>query len=143
MSVGINRVILVGHLGRDPELRRTADGAAVCEMSLATSERWRDRDNQPQERTEWHRVVAWHRVAENCAEYLRKGSPCSVEGKLQTFSWVDKDGVKRYTTKVVANRVVFLSGHGGRRSERREDDPPESPPPNYGRDREGDDEIPF
>lgn len=107
MSVGINQVILIGHLGRDPEIREVT-GGAVCELSLATNEKWRDAKGEDREHTEWHRVVVWNRLAENCAQYLRKGDPCYVEGKLQTASWVDDRGVKRYRTKVLARRVVFL-----------------------------------
>lgn len=140
--MGINKVILVGHLGRDSELRHTVDGATVCNMSLATSEKWRDRNEQPQERAEWHRIVAWHGIAENCAKYLRKGSPCCVEGKLQTFSWIDKEGAKRYTTKIVASRVVFLSsGQGGRHAAHHENE--SDAPSSYTQQLKSDDDIPF
>lgn len=106
MSGSLNKVILVGNLGRDPEIRSTQNGDKVANLSIATSERWRDRDNQIQERTEWHRVVIFGRVAEIAERYLKKGSKVLVEGKLQTRRWTDNAGQERYTTEVV------LSGFG-------------------------------
>ena len=115
----VNKVILVGNLGRDPELRYTQGGSAVTNFMLATNEKWRDKDGNNQERTEWHRIVVWGRSAENCAQYLQKGSSVFVEGRLQTREWEDKDGNKRSTTEINALSVQFLgsrSGGGGRGS---------------------------
>lgn len=104
----INKVILVGNLGRDPEVRYTADGRAVANFSIATSERWKDRNSgEMQERTEWHRIVAFGRLGEICGEYLTKGRQVYIEGRLQTTSW-EKDGVTRYTTEVVASEMKML-----------------------------------
>ena len=109
----VNKVILIGNLGRDPELRYTQGGSAVANFTLATNERWRDKDGNNQERTEWHRIVVWGRTAENCAQYLQKGRSVYVEGRLQTREWEDKDGNKRNTTEVNALAVQFLGGRGG------------------------------
>jgi single-strand DNA-binding protein len=108
----VNKVILIGNLGRDPELRFTRDGQGVANFTLATNERWRDKEGQNQERTEWHRIVVWGKQAENCAQYLQKGRSCYVEGRLQTREWEDKEGNKRQTTEVVAQNVTFLGGRG-------------------------------
>lgn len=105
---GVNKVIIVGRLGQDPEIRYTQGGSAVSNFSVATSENWTDKEGQKQERTEWHRVVVWGKAAENCAQYLGKGRQVFVEGRLQTRQWEDKDGNKRYTTEVIANTVQFL-----------------------------------
>lgn len=105
---GINKAIIVGRLGRDPELRYTPDGTAVANFSVATSEEWKDKNSgEKKERTEWHRIVAWRRLGEICGEYLSKGRQVYVEGKLQTRSW-EQDGVTRYTTEIVATDVQFL-----------------------------------
>jgi single-strand DNA-binding protein len=105
---GINKVILIGRLGNDPEVRYTPDGTAVANFSVATSDEWTDKaTNEKRERTEWHRIVAWRRLGEICGEYLSKGRQVYVEGKLQTRSW-EKDGVTRYTTEIVASDVQFL-----------------------------------
>lgn len=158
----VNKVILVGNLGADPELKYTPTNRAVCNLSVATNEVWKDKGGQKQEKTEWHRVTVWGEQAENCSKFLTKGRMVYVEGKLQTRSWDDKDGKKRYSTEVVADRVVFLGGGagaengggggGGRRSgggrpgwgEETQQPPSEpsdgggsGPPP------AGDDEIPF
>jgi len=109
----VNKVILVGNLGRDPELRYIQSGQAVANFSLATSDRWRDKEGNNQERTEWHRIVVWGKSAENCAQYLQKGRSVYVEGRLQTQEWEDKEGIKRKTTEVVAQTVQFLGGRGG------------------------------
>jgi single-strand DNA-binding protein len=110
----VNKVILVGNLGADPELKYTPSNRPVCNLSLATNEVFKDKSGQRQERTEWHRVTVWGDQAENCAKYLAKGRAVYAEGRLQTRSWDDKDGKKRYSTEVVADRVVFLgSGDGG------------------------------
>ena len=104
----INRVTLIGNLGADPELRSTASGASVCELRIATNERFKGRDGELQERTEWHRVILWGRDAENAAKYLAKGRRVYVEGRLQTREYAGKDGVKRYTTEIVAQLVKYL-----------------------------------
>jgi single-strand DNA-binding protein len=109
----VNKVILVGNLGRDPELRYTQTGSAVANFTVATNERWRDKDGNNQERTEWHRIVVWGRTAENCAQYLQKGRSVYVEGRLQTREWEDKDGNKRSTTEINALNVQFLGGRSG------------------------------
>ncbi|HEU5060321.1 MAG TPA: single-stranded DNA-binding protein [Kofleriaceae bacterium] len=110
MAGGINKVILIGNLGNDPEMRHTPNGAGVCEFRLATNEAWTDKQGQRQERTEWHRVVVWGKKAEVCSKYLSKGRQVYVEGRLRTRSWEDKEGNKRYTTEVIANDVQFLGG---------------------------------
>ena len=105
----INKVILIGNLGADPEIRYTQNGTAVATFSLATTERWKGQDGQTQEHTEWHRIVAWKRLAEICGEYLSKGSKVYIEGKLQTRKWKDQSGVDRYTTEIVAWEMKMLS----------------------------------
>jgi single-strand DNA-binding protein len=109
----VNKVILVGNLGRDAELRYTPGGAAVATLNLATTEVWNDRNQQRQEKTEWHRVVLWGKQAESLQEYLTKGKQIYVEGRLQTRQWDDKDGNKRYTTEIKADRITLLGGGGG------------------------------
>jgi single-strand DNA-binding protein len=111
----VNKVILVGNLGRDAELRYTPGGAAVATINMATTEVWNDKAGQRQEKTEWHRVVLWGKQAESLKEYLTKGKQIYVEGRLQTRQWDDKDGNKRYTTEIRGDRVVLLSGGGGGR----------------------------
>ena len=108
----VNKVILVGNLGRDAELRYTPGGAAVATLNLATTEVWNDRSNQRQEKTEWHRVILWGKQAESLQEYLTKGKQICVEGRLQTRQWDDKDGIKRYTTEIKTDRVTLLGGAG-------------------------------
>ena len=108
----VNRAILVGNLGRDAELRYTPGGAAVATLNLATTEVWNDKQNQKQEKTEWHRIVLWGKQAESLQEYLTKGKQIYVEGRLQTRQWDDKDGNKRYTTEVKADRITLLGGGG-------------------------------
>ena len=109
---GINKVILVGNLGQDPEVKYTAGGAAVTTLSLATSESWKDKDTgSDQERTEWHRVVLWRRLAEIAGEYLKKGSKVYIEGQLQTRKW-EQDGQTRYTTEVIGRDMQFLDSRG-------------------------------
>ncbi|HLT29760.1 MAG TPA: single-stranded DNA-binding protein [Myxococcaceae bacterium] len=110
---GVNKVILVGNLGADPEVRFTPGGQAVANFRIATSESWTDKQGQKQERTEWHRIVVWGKLGELCGEYLAKGRQCYVEGRLQTREWTDKEGKKNYTTEVVATNVVFLGGRDG------------------------------
>lgn len=104
----VNKAILIGNLGKDPELRYTPGGQAVASFSLATSEKWRDKDGVLQDKTEWHNIVVWGRQAETAKEYLAKGRQVYVEGRIQTRSWEDKDGNKRYTTEIVAQRLQFL-----------------------------------
>jgi single-strand DNA-binding protein len=111
----VNKVILVGNLGRDAELRYTPGGAAVATLNLATTEVWNDKNQQRQEKTEWHRVVLWGKQAESLQEYLTKGKQIYVEGRLQTRQWDDKDGNKRYTTEIKADRITLLGGAGGGR----------------------------
>ena len=110
---GVNKVILIGRLGRDPEVRYTPSGVAVANFSIATSEEWKDKDTgEKQERTEWHKIVAWRRLGEICGEYLHKGKEVYIEGKLQTRPWEDRDGNKRYTTEIVANVMQMLGAAG-------------------------------
>ena len=119
---GINKVILIGNLGADPEVRYTQSGSPVANLRIATSERWTSKDGQPQERTEWHRIVTFGRLAEHCRDYLAKGRQIYAEGRLQTRQWEDKDGNKRYTTEIVAQTVQFLgrSGPGGGNQQQQE-----------------------
>ena len=109
----VNKVILVGNLGRDAELRYTPGGAAVATLNLATTEVWNDKGGQRQEKTEWHRIVLWGKQAESLQEYLTKGKQIYVEGRLQTRQWDDKDGNKRYTTEIKADRITLLGGGSG------------------------------
>ena len=108
----VNKVIIVGNLGRDAELRYTPGGAAVSTLSLATTDVWNDKAGQRQEKTEWHRVVLWGKQAETLKDYLLKGRQIYVEGRLQTRQWDDKDGNKRYTTEIRSDRIVLLGGRG-------------------------------
>ena len=109
----LNKVTLIGNLGRDPELSYTASGVAVAKFSIATNERWKDQDGNMQERVEWHNIVAWRKLAEICGQYLKKGSKVYLEGKLQTRSWDDKNsGVKRYTTEIIADDLIMLDQKG-------------------------------
>jgi len=107
---GVNKVIIVGRLGKDPEVRYTSNGQAVAQINLATSESWNDKNGQKQERTEWHRVSFFGRQAEVVGEYLKKGSQIYVEGRIQTRKWQDKEGQDRYTTEIVADRMQMLGG---------------------------------
>jgi len=109
----INKVILIGNLGGDPEVRTTPSGTPVATFTLATNESWKDKDGALQERTEWHRIVAWSRLAEICGEYLRKGRQVYIEGRLQTRSWEDRQGNQRKTTEIVANQMMMLGPPGG------------------------------
>lgn len=114
MARGINKVILVGNLGKDPEIRYSAAGAAIANITVATSDNWKDKQTgEKQERTEWHRVVFFNRLAEVVGEYLKKGSQVYIEGRLQTRKWQDKEGQDRYTTEIVANEMQMLGGRGG------------------------------
>lgn len=157
MARGVNKVILIGNLGRDPEVRYLPSGAAVTNLALATTENWRDKQSgEQQERTEWHRVVMFGRLAEIAGEYLRKGSQVYVEGKLQTRKWQDKQsGQDRYSTEIIANEMQMLgsAGAGGSASygnsrgsgsgRRTEGDQTEASPAGPSMDDEFDDDIPF
>jgi single-strand DNA-binding protein len=111
----INKVILIGNLGGDPEIRYTQNSTAVASFTLATTEKWKGQDGNMQESTEWHRIVAWQRLAEICGEYLSKGSKVYIEGKLQTRKWQDQQGNDRYTTEIVAREMKMLSPRGENR----------------------------
>lgn len=141
MAKGVNKVILVGHLGKDPEVKYTPGGAAVASFSLATNKSWKDKTGALQEKTEWHKLVAWNKTAEIIGEYLKKGALIYVEGELQTRNW-DKDGQKHYMTEVVVREVQFLDRKGETGSGAREDAPLPSedsaPPPAIGKD-----DLPF
>jgi single-strand DNA-binding protein len=141
---GVNKVILVGNLGRDPEVRYTREGTAVANLNIATTETWNDGSGQRQEKTEWHKVVAWGKLAEIAKEYLGKGRQVYIEGRLQTRSWEDKEGVKRYTTEIKADQMVMLGGRGGD-APARDVGPP--PPENSDFAKESfqatDDDVPF
>jgi single-strand DNA-binding protein len=114
MARGVNKVILVGNLGKDPEIRYMPNGNAVANLTLATSESWKDKQTgDQQEKTEWHRIVMFRRLAEIAGEYLKKGSQVYIEGKLQTRKWQDNSGNDRYTTEIVANEMQMLGGRGG------------------------------
>ncbi len=108
--MSVNKVILLGRLGQDPELKYTPGGSPVCNFSLATTESWTDKAGQKQEKTEWHKVVVWGKLAELCNQYLSKGRQAFLEGRLQTRAWDDKDGNKRYTTEILASTVQFIGG---------------------------------
>jgi single-strand DNA-binding protein len=148
MSRGINKVIIVGNLGADPETRYMPSGSAVTNLSIATSEQWKDKQTGEQkERTEWHKVAMFNRLAEIAAEYLRKGSQVYIEGKLRTRKWQDRDGNDRWTTEVIADEMQMLGGRGGGGSAPMSSDsgpgggssggPPQSPPDDF------EDDIPF
>ena len=144
MSRGINKVIIVGNLGADPETRYMPSGSAVTNLSIATSEQWKDKQTGEQkERTEWHKVAMFNRLAEIAAEYLRKGSQVYIEGKLRTRKWQDRDGNDRWTTEVIADEMQMLGGRGGGGSAPMASDsgpsggPPQSPPDDF------EDDIPF
>ena len=134
---GVNKVILIGNLGRDPELRYTPSGVPVATFTLATTEEWRDKNTgEKQEHTEWHRIVAWRRLGEICGEYLHKGSKVYIEGKLRTRAWEVRDGNTRYTTEIIAQTLQILSPKG-----EIPEDIPEPPPSEEPIDTEED--IPF
>lgn len=117
----VNKVIIIGNLGQDPQVRFTPAGMAVANFNVATNERWTTKEGEKQERTEWHRVVLWGKNAENAGKYLEKGRPVYIEGRLQTRSWDDKEGVTRYVTEIVGQVVQFLgsaNGTGGKRPDK-------------------------
>lgn len=140
---GVNKVILVGRLGSDPELRYTSNGNPVATLSLATSEKWKDKEGQTQEKTEWHRVILWSKLAELAGQYLSKGRQVYIEGKLQTRKWEDKEGQTRYTTEIVGNSMQFLGGASeGASTSASSDLPPDlGPAPDMNTGTE--DDIPF
>ena len=139
----VNKVILVGNLGRDAELRYTPGGAAVATINRATTEVWNDKAGQRQEKTEWHRVVLWGKSAESLSEYLTKGKQIYVEGRLQTRQWDDKDGNKRYTTEIRGDRIVLLGGGGRGTTVDRGDSMGAHPPSPEVTEPLTDDDIPF
>ena len=149
MAGSVNKAIIVGNLGRDPEVRYTPGGQAVANFTVATNETWNDKSGQKQERTEWHRIVVWGRLAELCGEYLSKGRTVYVEGRLQTREWTNKEGAKQYTTEIVAQTVQFLDkggaggGQGGGSRGGRPSGGDEFGPPPPGFDEGGPDDIPF
>ncbi len=144
MAGSVNKVILVGRLGKDPEMRFTPNGKAVTNFTMATSEIWSDQNGEKQERTEWHRIVTWGKLAENCAKLLSKGKQVYVEGRLQTRQWDDKDGNKKYTTEIIANNMQILSpmDSSGARSQDASSDPGFNPDESIPSSPEFDD-IPF
>src|SRR3989337_1650436 len=111
---GVNKVILVGNLGKDPELRYAPSGMAIANFNIATTETWKDKSGAKQEKTEWHKIVAFNKLAEICGEYLNKGKQVYIEGRIQTRQWEDKDGNKRYTPEIVAQTMHFLGPPGGK-----------------------------
>jgi single-strand DNA-binding protein len=148
MAGGVNKVILVGNLGADPELRYTPSGQAVCQMRVATSESWTDKNGERKEETEWHRIVVWGKLAELCSQYLSKGRQVYLEGRIKTREWQDKEGQKRWTTEITANQVVFLSSGPGGAGKGKAGEPP--PPgdadfsmPPAADPAGGEDDIPF
>ena len=157
----VNKVILVGNLGRDPEVRYSAEGAAICNISIATTSQWKDRTTgERREETEWHRVVFYNRLAEIAGEYLRKGRPVYVEGRLRTRKWTGQDGQERFTTEIIAEQMQMLGGRDG--ESQQPNSPPQgqqrngyaeatgrgqqqrqAPPPSSGNLADMDDDIPF
>ena len=113
---GLNKAILIGNLGRDPEVRYTPGGLAVANFSIATSEAWSNKNGEKETRTEWHRIVAFGKLGEICGEYLSKGKQVYIEGRIQTREWDDKEGVKRYTTEIVASQMIMLGAKDGQGS---------------------------
>lgn len=139
MAYGLNKVMLIGHLGSDPELRYTEGNVPVVTFNVATNESYKDQNGNLVDRTEWHRVVAWRKLAELFGEYLKKGSKVYLEGKLQTRQWDDKDGNKRYTTEIVVSDFTFLDSKGGGGQQNGGGSP--VPPPEPAGDKE--DDLPF
>ncbi|MEA3643361.1 MAG: single-stranded DNA-binding protein [Lamprobacter sp.] len=147
-SNGINKAIVIGRLGADPELRQTQTGNAFCTLSLATSEAWKDKTSgEPKERTEWHRVVFWGRLAEIAAQYLAKGSRIYIEGPLRTRKWTDQNGQDRYTTEIHAQQMQMLdgkaSGEASSRPQTAAQPNQTQPPPSFNESADFDDDIPF
>ncbi len=145
---GVNKVLLIGRLGKDPEVRYTQSGGAVASFTMATSENWNDKNGQKQERTEWHRIVAWGKLGELCGQYLAKGRQAYVEGRLQTREWVDKEGQKKYTTEIVALTVQFLGSAGEKSNSTQNNSTDFAPAPGFESNVDeksvmGDEEVPF
>lgn len=151
MSRGVNKVILVGNLGQDPELRQTGSGTAVCNLRLGTNESYKGADGQMVERTEWHNIVAWGKLGEICGEYLKKGSQVYIEGSLETRSYDDKDGNKKWATEIKAREMMMLSSkgeEGGSPAPQRQQSVPKASAPSQQAKRddytfEPDDQLPF
>lgn len=140
----VNKAIIVGNLGKDPEVKFLTNGDAVCSFSIATTDSWKDKEGQKQEKTEWHNIVMYRKLAEIAGEYLKKGSPIYVEGSLQTRKWTNKEGQERYTTEIVANSMQMLGGKPQEKQQTQQEpqeDKYEAPKPSV----EGDDseDIPF
>jgi len=136
----INKAMLVGRLGKDPEVRYTPDGAMVTSFSMATDEQWKDKNGEKVQKTEWHKIVTFGKLAEICGNYLVKGKLIFVEGRIQTRSWDDKEGVKRYTTEIVANNMQMLDSKGQNKSEGSSPSSPPSPSADNGTPME---DVPF
>lgn len=141
--MSVNKVILIGNLGKDPEVRHTAGGRAVARFPIATSEVWNDAEGNRQERTEWHSIVVWGKQGETCAQYLAKGRQVFVEGSIRSRSYDDKNGTKRYVTEIVAQRVRFLGGGGGTRVAPEAEDQAPAEPSATGSAPPLDDDVPF
>ena len=141
--MSVNKVILIGNLGRDPEVRFTSNGRAVARFSIATTDVWKDAEGNRQERTEWHNIVVWGKQGETCAQYLAKGRQVYVEGSIRNSSYDDKSGNKRYVTEIVAQRVRFLGGGGGTRLAPEAEGQAPGEAPASGEPAPIDDDIPF
>ena len=139
----VNKVIILGNLGRDPEARYTQGGTAVCQLNVATTRTYTNKQNDRVEETEWHRVVVWGKQAEACSTYLAKGRQVYIEGRLQTRSYEDNDGVKRYATEVVADVVQFIGGRPGGEASGSKREQPKAPEDTYVPEDYGNDDIPF
>ena len=139
---GVNKVILIGHLGKDPEVRYTSSGQAVANFTIATNETWKNKEGNQEESTEWHRIVAWGKLGEICGEYLSKGKQVYIEGVLRTRSWQDKDGNKRQSTEIHARNMQML-GRAGDMPEAPEDTSPPEPEPHEPPPADSEDDIPF
>ncbi len=140
---GVNKVILVGRLGADPEIRYTPSGAAVANFTLATSENWKDKDGNKQEKTEWHKIVVFSKLAEICGQYLNKGKQIYIEGRIQTRQWEDRDGNKKYTTEIVANQMQMLGSPGQNQNQKQNQSAPAGAPRAGENDPPELDDIPF
>jgi len=138
----VNKAIIIGRLGRDPELRTTPSGKSVTSFSVATTNRWKDQNGQNQESTEWHNIVLWGRQAELAKEYLAKGRQVYIEGRIQTRNYQDKDGVQRYRTEIIGQTMQFLDSKGGSTSDYTPPSPPPSDEPPFDNNVE-DDDLPF
>jgi single-strand DNA-binding protein len=136
MMAGVNKVILLGRLGADPEIRYTSNGTAVANFRIATSERWTNQNGEKEERTEWHRIVAFGKLGEICGEYLAKGKQIYIEGRLQTRTWEDRDKNQRTTTEIIATAMQMLGSAGGGK-------PSDKDEPAFGEEPAKDDDIPF